>query len=180
MYYAGIGSRNTPVVILNMFQELGRSLAEKGYVLRSGRADGADSYFEKGAVSAVGGCEIFLPWKSFQSNSELASYPAIIFDAMDKRQQAAALESVNHYHPNPRALSAGARKLMARNYCQLFGTSPESEPSGFVVCYTSDGLASGGTGQAIRMASDANIPVFNAHGYESHPDDFITLVLSNI
>ena len=33
MYYAGIGSRNTPVVILNMFQELGRSLAEKGYVL---------------------------------------------------------------------------------------------------------------------------------------------------
>ena len=99
---------------------------------------------------------------------------------MDKRQQNAALESVNHYHPNPEALSVGARKLMARNYCQLFGASPESEPSGFVVCYTSDELASGGTGQAIRMASDANIPVFNAHGCETHPDDFITLVLSNI
>lgn len=180
MYYAGIGSRNTPVSILNAFMELGKLLAEKGYVLRSGRADGADSYFEKGAVSAGGGCEIFLPWKSFQSNSKLASYPAIVFDTMDKRQQSAALESVNHYHPNPGALSVGARKLMARNYCQLFGTSPESAASDFVICYTSDGLASGGTGQAIRMASDANIPVFNAHGYESHPDDFITLVLSNI
>lgn len=180
MYYAGIGSRNTPVSILNAFMELGKLLAEKGYVLRSGRADGADSYFEKGAVSAGGGCEIFLPWKSFQSNSKLASYPAIVFDNLDTRQKDAALASVTKYHPNPGALSVGARKLMARNYCQLFGTSPESEPSGFVVCYTSDGLASGGTGQAIRMTSDANIPVFNAHGYESHPDDFITLVLSNI
>ena len=163
-----------------MFAELGKKLVEHGHILRSGRADGADSYFEKGAREANGTCEIFLPWKSFQSNSNLASYPAIVFDDLDARQKEAALASVTKYHPNPKALSFGAKKLMARNYCQLFGTSPESEPSGFVVCYTSDGLASGGTGQAIRMASDANIPVFDAHGYESHPDDFITLVLSNI
>ena len=94
MYYAGIGSRNTPVSILNAFMELGKILAEKGYILRSGRADGADSYFEKGAVSVHGTCEIFLPWRSFQSNSELASFPAIVFDDLDPRQKDAAFASV--------------------------------------------------------------------------------------
>lgn len=180
LYYAGIGSRNTPDIILNVFCEIGKALALKDYVLRSGRADGADSYFETGAVSVNGTCEIFLPWNGFQKNSALANHKAYVFDKLDKTQQTAALDSVNQYHPNPKALSFGAKKLMARNYCQLFGLTPDSEKSSFVICYTSDGLASGGTGQAIRMAKDAGIPVFNAHDYESHPEDFLNFILRQI
>ena len=178
-YYTGIGSRNTPDSILRAFYEIGFRLGHD-FVLRSGRADGADSYFEKGAVDAGGRCEIFLPWRDFQKNSALATCPAYVFDSLCKQQRDAALASVNRYHPNPNALTSGAKKLMARNYCQLFGVAPDSEKSAFVICYTSDGLASGGTGQAMRMAEEAGIPVFNAHGYEDHPEQFIAQIIQHV
>jgi hypothetical protein len=34
-------------------------------------------------------------------------------------------------------------------------------PSRFVVCWTADGRATGGTGQAIRIAEAYAVPVFN-------------------
>ena len=37
----------------------------------------------------------------------------------------------------------------------------KNPPSNFVVCYTPDGKASGGTGQAIRIAEYYNIPIYN-------------------
>ena len=40
IYYAGIGSRETPETILGAFTELGRRLASYNCVLRSGRAGG--------------------------------------------------------------------------------------------------------------------------------------------
>lgn len=175
MYYAGIGSRQTPEAILQVFEQIGEGFAQKGLTLRSGRADGADSYFETGARRAGGDCEIFLPWASFQKNSPLGAYPGIVFSSLSKEQTQAAINSVRHFHPCPQNLSQGALKLMARNYCQLFGTSPDSEASAFVVCYTNDGKASGGTGQAIRMAEAADIPVLNAHGCS--PEDFYARVM---
>ena len=81
------------------------------------------------------------------------------------------------YHPAPDRLSAGALKLMARNYCQMFGSSTQAPSSSFVVCYTVDGKATGGTGQAMRMAADAGIPILNAHGYENTPDAFVEHVI---
>ena len=48
MYYAGIGSRETPGLMLGAFARIGEFLAKKGYTLRSGGADGADTAFEVG------------------------------------------------------------------------------------------------------------------------------------
>jgi len=54
IYYAGIGSRQTPDWCLKIFEELGAKLAEEGYILRSGHAEGSDMAFEKGCNKVNG------------------------------------------------------------------------------------------------------------------------------
>jgi hypothetical protein len=63
--YAGIGSRQTPDHVLAAITAVAKVLAERGYILRSGGAEGADTAFEKGAGKAT---EIFLPWRGFNQN----------------------------------------------------------------------------------------------------------------
>ena len=53
-HYAGIGSRQTPQKVLLQMEKIGTFLAERGYTLRSGCAEGADTYFERGCDN-VGG-----------------------------------------------------------------------------------------------------------------------------
>lgn len=60
-YYAGIGSRESPPGILALMVEVGKFLAQKGYVLRSGGADRADKAFEQGCDQVQGQKEIYLP-----------------------------------------------------------------------------------------------------------------------
>jgi predicted Rossmann fold nucleotide-binding protein DprA/Smf involved in DNA uptake len=47
--YAGIGSRSTPPEVITVMEEIAQRLAENGWLLRSGAADGADSSFERGS-----------------------------------------------------------------------------------------------------------------------------------
>lgn len=178
MYYAGIGARHTPEPILKCFTQLASYLGYEGFTLRSGRACGADTAFELGASYASAPQEIYLPWKGFPKDSMLSGRPGILLDDLSQSYQQIVYNSVDKYHPNPYKLSAGARKLMARNYCQIFGPSENSTPSSFVICYTMDGRVSGGTGQAIRIAMAHQIPVFNAYGYETHPNIFMEYVLN--
>lgn len=42
-YYAGIGSRETPTRVLQLMIKAAQRLAQRGYTLRSGGADGADA-----------------------------------------------------------------------------------------------------------------------------------------
>ena len=51
-------------------------------------------------------------------------------------------------------------KLMARNCYQVLGEDLKS-PVDMIICWTPDGKAAGGTGQALRIANDNDIPVFN-------------------
>lgn len=160
MYYAGIGSRRTPREVLEVFRIIGRYLASIGYVLRSGRADGADSAFELGARDYHGSCEIYLPWPSFQANTWLGrNYPGIVLDSIEPAQRELAYKSVQQFHPAPERLSQGAMKLQARDYCQITGKSTKACKSEFVVCWTD--RQTGGTSQAIRVAQSFGIPVFN-------------------
>lgn len=167
IYYAGIGSRNTPESVLDGFTELAYELAQRDCTLRSGRADGADSAFEEGCLNAMGKSEIYIPRHGFNSHSMLSTLPAIALTELSADFLHTAMESVVRYHPAPSRLSHGAKLLMVRNYCQLHGDSQKAPMTDFVVCYTSSGKASGGTGQAIRMAEDLSIKVFNAHGFEN-------------
>lgn len=146
-YYAGIGSRETPPAILKMMTAIARRLSSFGYICRSGGADGADTAFEEGAVHK----QIYLPWDGFNGrNVDGTSY--IIPPYVE--------EYVFKYHPKPSNLSYAAKKLMSRNTYQVLGEDLNT-PVEFVLCWTKDGKASGGTGQAIRIANDMNILVFN-------------------
>jgi peptidoglycan/xylan/chitin deacetylase (PgdA/CDA1 family) len=61
------------------------------------------------------------------------------------------------YHPAWTRCSPGAKKLHARNSHQILGKDLQT-PCDFVVCW-SDG--SGGTEQALRIAKDYNVPIYN-------------------
>ena len=66
--YAGIGARALPESVADFFIHLGRELANDGWTLRSGAADGADAAFEKGCDISGGVKEIYLPWKEFNGH----------------------------------------------------------------------------------------------------------------
>lgn len=152
-YYAGIGSRETPIEILTFFTKLAKYLAKQGYILRSGGAEGSDLAFEIGCNNVNGQKEIFLPWKGFNnSNSSLILNNPKAFEIAEK------------YHPYWHNLKEGARKLQARNSHQVLGWDLNT-PSKFIICWTKNGKGSGGTGQAIRIAKAYDIPIFDAGAY---------------
>lgn len=159
MYYTGIGSRRTPERVGVFMTALASRFSELGYTLRSGAADGADTYFERGALRK----EIYLPWRGFNN------HPGGRTEVCD-----AAMTVASYHHPAWERLSQPVRKLMARNVYQILGDTLD-QPSEFVVCWTADGCESwntrtdktGGTGLAISLASCIGIPVYNLHNPSS-------------
>jgi hypothetical protein len=153
VYYTGIGSRkDVPSNVMEAIGKLAYIFAKKGFILRSGTAEGCDAKFEEFCDKASGKKEIYLPWKGFnQSQSDLYTICHL------------AEEIAFKYHPNFYALSDGAQKLMSRNSYQVLGKDLKT-PSTFVVCYCpidSNGNPTGGTSQALRIAKDKKIPTFN-------------------
>jgi hypothetical protein len=158
-YYAGIGSRETPLEVQTKMTEIAKRLSRLSYCLRSGGADGADTAFALGTSENTR--QIFLPWDGFnglKSNGRDYTVPPF-------RE-----ETVLKYHPKPSSLSRGAWQLMSRNANQILGTNLD-DPVEFVLCWTKDGKASGGTGQTMRIAADHEIPIFN---FRNGFDDFAT------
>ena len=148
--YTGIGSRRTPSHILVEMGRLATHLAQDGWALRSGGADGADSAFENGSRQVGGRMEIFLPWQGFNGRRDgiVPSFTPEVY---------AMAES---FHPAWHRCSVGARKLHSRNLFQVLGPDLHT-PSQFVLCWTEDGRGEGGTGQAIRIARSHGIPVYD-------------------
>ena len=153
LVYAGIGARKTPDAVCAKMESLAGHLARRGWILRSGGADGADRAFERGARAADGKCEIFVPWEGFNDYSAAGQDVHV-----GTCQGAEALAA--RYHPAWDRLNQGARKLMARNGYQVFGAGLRT-PVRTVVCWTEGGRIAGGTGQALRMAADAGCDVVN-------------------
>lgn len=155
MRITGIGSRSAPKEILDQATLIGRWCLDNDHWIRSGHAEGMDWAFEQGAQTA---CKVYLPWPSF--NRHLVSLAL-----KSTPQSNPFLESlVEKFHPAPNKLSGPARALMLRNGAQIFGIEAQTKgetTSQAVICWTSNGKASGGTGQAIRIAEAYNIPVLN-------------------
>jgi len=153
-YYTGIGSRETPVKILHIMTNIATALEKKGWLLRSGGADGADLAFENGVTKYK---NIYLPWRGFNDST------SNLYHISDE-----ALEIASRHHPGWAHLSSPIRKLMARNVYQVQGVNLDQN-SKFLICWTPDGCESaetrtnktGGTGLAISLASELGIPIFN-------------------
>ena len=146
MYYAGIGSRGTPQAVLDKMTEIATMLANAGYTLRSGGADGADNAFYKGCNNQ---CEIYIPWEGFNGIEN-----GICNLSYEHFKLA---ESI---HPAWYMCKQGGMKLHARNTQQILGEHLRT-PVDFVICWTKNGEKVGGTATAIRLAESRGIPVYN-------------------
>lgn len=156
--YTGVGARNTPDSFLNEFKYIGEILADRGMLLRSGGAKGADRAFEIGCLNSSannnrgGDRNIFLPWKDFNHNKSARTY---IPDE--------AYDLAKCYYKNWTSINASTKKLLARDCLQVLGLKPISEPdpSDFLICWTKNGEIVGGTGLAMKIAKDNFIPIYN-------------------
>ena len=153
MAYAGIGNRDIEGIrdpgsgkpLHSVMRWVAGELERLGYVLHSGGAKGSDQAFESGVVSPA------------HKRIFLAS------DATDETRAIA-----RELHPLKERLSGYALDLFARNTNQVFGTGLDMVVD-FVLCYTRDGCDSfldrtretGGTGQAIEMATRKGAACFN-------------------
>ena len=157
MIYTGVGSRRTPQEVLWVMRHMAETFAEWGWIVRTGHAPGADQAFERGAFKHA---EVYLPWRTFERTIP------VLAGALYVRPTSEAIEIAQRFHPAWGELSEGARLLHARNVHAVLG--PECDnPSSFVVCWTANGSLdgserfTGGTGQALRIATAYAVPVFN-------------------
>lgn len=167
-FYTGIGSRETPLEYLDLMTKLAQKLASEGWILRSGGADGADTGFENGAPNDRRA--IYLPWSGFNGR-EHGVQPSRF------NNHAQAENIASRFHPAWDRLTRGPRALMARNVYQLLGDDLQT-PSRMVICWApnpkfdNDGRVidvKGGTGLAVRLAVEYNVPVYHL-GVQDHMD----------
>lgn len=155
-YYAGIGSRETPSEVGALIEEIAIHLNDCPFTLRSGGADGADTYFEMVSKRT----EIFLPWKGFNKRPPFNLYDpdgtCKYFDSPTDDAIAFAKEHISGFSYR----TQGAQKLLARNMHQVLGEDLNT-PVDFVICWTLGAKKTGGTAHAIRLAESMDIPVFN-------------------
>lgn len=155
-YYAGIGSRQTPLDICDMMRRYASLAETRGLVLRSGAAPGADEAFESGLFMPPRNAEIWLPWDGFGGRFRKDGYLVLSNDSP-------AFATVEEFHPAPGRLCRAASRLMARNAHQVLGGDLHT-PVDFVLCWApedSAGNVKGGTGQAVRIALTTGILVVN-------------------
>lgn len=156
-YYTGIGSRETPLSVLELMTKVANELSMLGYTLRSGRAGGADTAFEMGADEA----DLFIPWKGFSDKNELNGNHNVYVKGDDSSSR----DIARTLHPVWRNLSRGAKALHTRNVNQIVGESASKpELSDFVLFYaplTRTGRVKGGTATAVNYARDLGIPTLN-------------------
>jgi len=142
-FWTGVGSRKTPEYILAIMAAIAMKHASLGYILRSGRAPGADTAFERGAGNMK---ETF-----------------VASDATP-----AAMEIAATYHKAWTRLNEYVRKLHGRNAFQVLGRNLDY-PSRGLLCWTSDAcqchenrsIVTGGTGTAISIADAYGVPISN-------------------
>lgn len=151
-----------------LFYQVAFRCAELGIILRSGGADGADVIAETAYRDAIylgkatnDQVEIFIPWKPFQAKRGLdnpLSYLHIVPSDPVLIKQSENM--VRKTHPAPERLTQGAMKLHSRNMNQVFGLDLQT-PIEANICWTENGIKSGGTASAITLCERNNIPVFN-------------------
>lgn len=169
-YYTGIGSRDISSDIFDAMVEMGKILAYKGYILRSGGAGGSDTAFETGCDKGKGKKEIYLPWLNFNNNNS-----ELIGDLTNYKE---AEEIARKHHPTWKKLSPSFRMIMTRNTYQVLGKDLDT-PSKFIICYTN---GKGGTMQALRIAKTYHVKVFNLFDDKKiidNPAKFIKKILIN-
>ena len=175
MIYTLIGSRETPEDVLNIMRQFAYKAASKGYIGRSGGADGADTCLENGVIGYVTNeclplskinnlMEVYLPWKDFNGRNS-GDYGYHTLSLMENKSR--AYELASETHPAWDKCSNGAKSLHARNTMQILGKNLDT-PSRFILCYgksEKEGsvIPKGGTRTACVLGQQHGIEIFNLY-----------------
>lgn len=166
-HYTGVGSRETPQHIMDIMRKAAFFFASKGIVLRSGKAAGADEWFQLGVQDYAEQhtsnhlAEIYIPWRGFKTEGLLPRWDRLVVDEMivSKAEQIAS-----EIHPAWNACSRGAKALHTRNVYQVLGATLD-KPSDFLVCYAKPTAnkksIQGGTATAYNLAKQYGVKTFN-------------------
>lgn len=158
MFYTGVGSRDVTPDEYALMSVISQRLACRGWTLRSGGADGADSAFEEGVVQAHGKKEIYIPWQGF--NGRKSYHDVIIGNHLYSWN--AAKEMASTIHPAWDLLSIGAQSLHARNCYQVLGEKLDKPSTFLIACSDPVGNSvKGGTRTAWELAKRHHIQCFN-------------------
>jgi hypothetical protein len=156
-YATIIGSRTITNNEKSLLSLIALKLSNKGYILRSGGADGSDS-----VVNVFYNVEIFIPWNGFNDFQHDGKRIFVLDKLPDKTL---AEKKALSLHEAPDALSKAALKLHTRNIYQVIGKNGSNGiKSDFVIfCSDSDSkdLPIGGTRTAVKFAKSLNIPCYN-------------------
>ena len=150
--YAGIGARATPSSVLADMTVIAGWLARNGWHLATGGAEGADSAFAAGAPADRR--SLWLPWPGYNGHHG----PDCL--ALSRSELSACMDIAARLHPAWDHCSRTVRKLHARNVAILLGEKCD-RPVDAAVCWSPGGVATGGTGMAIRIAEAHGVPVLN-------------------
>jgi hypothetical protein len=162
--YAGIGSRETPAVVLEAMAAAATRLAQGGWTMRTGLSPGADQAFYEGALDGRGRVELYLPCAEFQSRARSSKEGPDVRVLAEPTEAAYSLAA--GFQPGWAALCPRVRRLRARDIHQVLG-GDLCTPAALVVCWTPDGSLdgsdrrAGGTGQTLRVAHRHGVPVLN-------------------
>lgn len=155
--YAGVGSRETPLMFQAVMRDLAFNLANENVTLRSGAAMGADSAFESGCDAAGGSKEIFV----IPDRPGAYVHPDHI-RATSCENYIDCLKIAMKVHPNWHSMGSWGRGQHARNVMQVLGEDLRT-PADFLVCWApvNGDSITGGTRTAWEVAKMHNVPCFN-------------------
>ena len=171
--YAGIGSRQPPLAVLDTMARIAHALGNAGVALSTGGADGADQAFETGALRTRAPLTVHTPWpgyNGYRSGSDARPSVHIIRPhPADTLQDHTYGDLARRHHPAwDRLRSRGVRAPFVRNVSILAGAldaDGDVLPVRAVIAYTPNGLsrgrAAGGTGHTLRIAEELGIPAVN-------------------
>lgn len=183
LYYAGIGSRETPENVLKVMVKIATFLESKNYTLRSGGAVGADNAFYSGTIFN----HVYLV--NYQNEILLSKDNGKNIITMSNTVKEFANAHVAVFHPNYVNIcnQPKIKLLHARNTLQITGHDLRNIVlSRFVICWTKTGNTTttnkddGGTGQAIRIANFYKIPVYNLKNENVDEDGFVKNFINGI
>lgn len=146
----GVGARNTPENILKRMRKISKFCSQNNIFKRTGDAVGADACFRE-----------YGNYKQFTPNDDLPCWTKVF---------------VEYFHPNPRALSDYAYRLMQRNSLQVLGDLGD-HPSDMLICYTDNGKQVGGTAQSMKIAEFYDVPIYNLY-FEDHYKQVVSILKS--
>lgn len=166
-YYAGIGSRVLPMPIINLIKEIGYKMALKGYILRSGAADGSDSDFEYGCIHACGEADIFLPWRGFKNRVKGKFKGINYIDPIQGQMSVSRRLMIDTgIIPHWDKMNETSQKFHSRNVNQVEGDFDEPDVT-VVIFYAPTDWATdevqGGTRTAVELARKKGIPTYNLY-----------------